>query len=77
MVFNEDLLEAMSNSGGGNFYFIENDSELESMFNDEFSGLSNVVATDVKLEFKAEGATIKKQLNSLVTTWLSAGIVGQ
>lgn len=64
--FNEDLLEAMSNSGGGNFYFIENDSELESMFNDEFSGLSNVVATDVKLEFKAEGATIKKQLNSFV-----------
>lgn len=64
--FNEKLLEAMSNAGGGNFYFIENDSELESMFNDEFSGLSNVVATDVKLKFIPAQANIKQQLNSFV-----------
>lgn len=64
--FNEDLLEAMSNSGGGNFYFIENDSELESMFNDEFSGLSNIVASDVKLKFTPKHASINKQLNSFV-----------
>lgn len=64
--FNEKLLEAMSNSGGGNFYFIENDAELESMFNDEFSGLSNVVATEVKLKFIPGQATIKQQLNSFV-----------
>lgn len=64
--FNEKLLEAMSNSGGGNFYFIENDAELESMFNDEFSGLSNVVATDVKLKFIKGQGTIKQQLNSFV-----------
>lgn len=64
--FNEKLLEAMSNSGGGNFYFIENNSELESMFNDEFSGLSNVVATEVKLKFIPGQAIIKKQLNSFL-----------
>lgn len=64
--FNEKLLEAMSNSGGGNFYFIENDSELETMFNDEFAGLSNVVATDVQLQFIEGQAKVKQQLNSLV-----------
>lgn len=62
--FNEKLLEAMSNSGGGNFYFIENDKELENMFNDEFSGLSNVIANDVKIKFIPSKGTIKKQLNS-------------
>lgn len=64
--FNEKLLEAMSNAGSGNFYFIENDSELESMFNDEFAGLSNVVATDVKMKFIPTHSTIKQQLNSFV-----------
>lgn len=64
--FNENLLEAMSNSGGGNFYFIEKDAEIESMFNDEFSGLSNVVATDVKIKFIPNESSIKTQLNSFI-----------
>lgn len=65
-VFNEKLLEAMSNSGGGNFYFIEKNEDLETMFNDEFSGLSNIVATDVKLKFIANEGIMKQQLNSFV-----------
>lgn len=64
--FNEKLLESMSNAGSGNFYFIENDSELETMFNDEFAGLSNVVGTDVKMKFIPVNATIKQQLNLFV-----------
>lgn len=64
--FNEKLLESMSNIGGGNFYFIENDSELDTMFTDEFSGLSNIVATDVKMKFIPNQANIKRQLNSFI-----------
>ena len=64
--FNEKLLESMSNSGGGNFYFIEKDQELESMFENEFSGFSNVVATEITLQFIPSQSSIKKQLNAFI-----------
>lgn len=65
--FNEDLLQAMSNSGGGNSYYISDDNKFDEMFNEEFSGLSNTCGSEVKLTFELnEGFKIKEQLNSLV-----------
>jgi Ca-activated chloride channel family protein len=63
--FNEDLLQDMANSGGGNFYYIEDSNQFQSMFSDEFGGLSNICGSDVKLEFKLKGGfEINENLNS-------------
>jgi Ca-activated chloride channel family protein len=49
--FNEDLLQKMATSGNGNFYYIKDETGFAQMFKEEFSGLSNVVATDIKINF--------------------------
>lgn len=64
--FNEDLLQGMANSGDGNAYYIDSDNKLEQMFKDEFKGLSNLYATDVKLSFENINSTIKEQLNGFI-----------
>lgn len=65
--FNEDLLQKMSNSGGGNYYYIDENAQLSDMFDDEFSGLSNLCASEIKLSFELnKGVEIIEQMNDLV-----------
>lgn len=47
--FNEQMLEAMSNNGGGNFYYIANPSEIPSIFQREFSELAAITLRDVEI----------------------------
>jgi Ca-activated chloride channel family protein len=47
--FNEHLLEAMSNQGGGNFYYIETPVEIPGLFLREFKELAAVTARDVEI----------------------------
>ena len=62
--FNEDLLQKMANSGGGNFYYIDDDTKLSKMFEDEFNGLSNLCANEVKLSFDLKNdAEVLENLN--------------
>jgi len=49
MGFNEHLLEAMSNQGGGNFYYIETPAEIPGLFQREFQELAAVTASDVAI----------------------------
>lgn len=64
--FNEDLLQSMSNAGGGNSYYIENASQFETMFAEEFQGLSNLSASNIKVTFKLnEGFSITENLNKI------------
>ena len=48
--FNEHLLEAMSNQGGGKFYFIGNPQEIPAIFAKELSELTSVVAHRVEIK---------------------------
>ncbi len=48
--FNEHLLEAMSNQGGGKFYFISNAQEIPAIFARELSELTSVVAHQVAIK---------------------------
>lgn len=62
--FNEDLLQKMATAGGGNFYYIDDDTKLSKMFEDEFNGLNNLCATEVKLSFDFKNETaILENLN--------------
>ncbi len=53
--FNEHLLEAISNQGGGSFYYIETPSEIPALFEREFKELAAVTAREIEivLEFPA------------------------
>ncbi len=48
--FNEHLLEAMSNQGRGNFYYIETPMGIPDIFMQEFNELSSITASDVEIK---------------------------
>ena len=50
--FNEHLLEAMSNQGRGNFYFIETPMQIPDIFLKEFNELATITASDVEIELE-------------------------
>ncbi len=47
--FNEHLLEAMSNQGGGNFYYIDHPNSIPDLFMREFKELAAVTAREVEI----------------------------
>lgn len=51
--FNEDLLTAMAEAGGGNFYFIANPDEIPQLFARELQGLLSTVAQGLEVRFQA------------------------
>ena len=48
--FNEHLLEAMSNRGGGNFYFIPRPDQIAQIFIKEFNDLIGITARKVEIK---------------------------
>lgn len=49
--FNEDLMQAVAQNGGGTYYFIENPQQMSAIFQREISILFATVARDVKVSF--------------------------
>lgn len=47
--YNEDLMTAMANVGGGNYYFIDSPEKVVSMFEKELAGLAETVAKTASL----------------------------
>lgn len=50
--FNEDLLMDMASSGGGAFYFIESPEVAPTIFQEELSGLLNVVGQNLSISIE-------------------------
>jgi Ca-activated chloride channel family protein len=50
--FNEHLLEAMANKGGGNFEYIENPNKIPQIFVKEFDQLVGIAVRKVELKFE-------------------------
>ena len=48
--FNEDLLEPMAREGGGNYWFVESDDQMEGIFESEIEGLVALAAQNVEVE---------------------------
>jgi len=63
--FNEDLLMAMAEAGGGAFYFIESPEVAPAIFQEELNGLLSVVGQNliVRMEASPEVAQVR-QLNA-------------
>ncbi len=50
--FEEDLLQAMSEVGGGNFYYIESPDQIPGIFEEELSGLLSIIAQNLTIKVK-------------------------
>ena len=48
--FNEDLLEPMARHGGGNYWFVESNDQMEGIFESEIEGLVALAAQNVEVE---------------------------
>ncbi|MBV8885517.1 MAG: VWA domain-containing protein [Chroococcidiopsidaceae cyanobacterium CP_BM_RX_35] len=53
--YNEDLLEAMTRSGNGNYYYIESPKQLPDIFQTELQGLMATVGHTVSLGIEPQG----------------------
>jgi Ca-activated chloride channel family protein len=64
--YNEDLLEAMAQSGDGNYYYIESPRQLPDFFQTELKGLMATSGSKVSLGIEPQsGATVADVLNDL------------
>jgi Ca-activated chloride channel homolog len=64
--YNEDLLEAMAQSGDGNYYYIESPQQLADIFQTELKGLMATFGNAVSLGVEPqEGVTVADVLNNL------------
>lgn len=50
--YNEDLLSAMAQAGGGNFYHVQDSSDIDTLFQVELNGLSNMFGRSVSLKIE-------------------------
>jgi Ca-activated chloride channel homolog len=55
--YNERLLRAMADAGGGNTYYIEHEDQAASIFADELQGLLDLGAQNVTVEVRPGAAT--------------------
>jgi Ca-activated chloride channel family protein len=63
--FNEDLLMAMADAGGGSFYFIESPEVAPMIFKEELQGLLSVIGQNLTVSFEPTDPEITvNQLNA-------------
>lgn len=63
--FNEDLMMAMAEAGGGAFYFIESPEVTPNIFNEELQGLLSVVGQNLVITIEpTEHVSMVSQLNA-------------
>lgn len=55
--FNEHLMEHIANRGGGNFYYINNDSRIPELLLQEFSDLASVTLKDARIQVEIPAGT--------------------
>ena len=75
--FNEELLTQMAEVGQGNFYYIEK-GEINNYFIEEFSGLSNTYAQNIKLSLDLAPDVEVEQLNDFKVmdkSWLIPNLI--
>ena len=66
--YNEDLLEAIGNSGDGGYYYVESPDQLQGIFEAELKGLSATFGTQVRFEFDTKPGVGKFEILNDPTT---------
>lgn len=71
--YNEDLLQAMADKGGGNYFYLRGADDLAPGFRQELGDLMELSARDVVLEVRAPGSVLEP-LNDYATEPLPDGL---
>jgi len=67
--YNEDLMQAIANSGDGNYYYIQEPEQLESIFANELLGIKGTIGQRVSIGIKTlEKVELVDVFNDLDTT---------
>jgi Ca-activated chloride channel family protein len=73
--FDEDLLEAMADAGGGNYHYAETPDSAPAIFASEFDALSRLVAQNVSVEIRpAPAVEVVEILNRYPAVGVAGGI---
>lgn len=73
--YNEDLMQAIAEAGGGNYYYVESPTQVDAIFQRELSTLFTTVAMDVRLRFDALGPVRAVSVVGHETTAEDGGVV--
>ncbi len=73
--FNEDLLRAMAEKGGGNFYFIDSGKQIKNYFEGELGERLNTVARGLALQIQSPPHLKLESLNDYETQQLGGRII--
>ncbi|MBA4159543.1 MAG: VWA domain-containing protein, partial [Gemmatimonadetes bacterium] len=74
--FDEHMLRAMADAGGGHAYYIENPDQAAGIFEEEIEGLLSAVAANVKLTIRSHGAArVSRILDSYPQTPASDALI--
>lgn len=60
--YNEDLMQAIAQAGGGNYYYIESPTQMARIFQEEMSILFTTVAKDVRLRLTKSGRVARVEV---------------
>ena len=63
--YDEDLMQAIAENGGGNYYFVEHPNQMARIFEHELETLFTTVAKDVELHFRPSAHIRKVEVVSL------------
>ena len=73
--FDEDLLGAMADAGGGNYHYAETPDAAPGIFSAELDGLTSVVAQNVSVEIRPrDGVRMLRVLNEFPSVAVPGGV---
>lgn len=73
--FNEELLMALANAGGGAYYYIESPEVMPSILDEELTGLLKLVGQNLTIAVSSPVSASLKQMNAYPEERVSAGKV--
>jgi hypothetical protein len=62
--FNEELLMALANAGGGAYYYIDSPELMPNILNEELTGLLKLVGHNLTIKVSGPPASAIKQMNA-------------
>ena len=60
--YDEDLMQAVAENGGGRYYYIEHPTQMARVFQDELGSLFETCAQDVEIEFSGKAVIRKAEI---------------
>jgi len=60
--YDEDLMQAIAENGGGHYYYIENPSQMARIFQEELGTMLETCAKDIEIDFSGKSAVRKAEL---------------